>query len=189
MLEPHPGDYVLEGTALFLVHPHQRVDTALSAALRATVRVSDARPPYQDISFAVQQLTEMAVRAVSPGTNDPYTAINALDDLTAGLTRLVSRDLPSPDRADHTGTRRVHAPRTDPCDLITEVLDAMRWYAPANPGVMHATLGLLDHLAPAATSPKVRAHLIAHLDLLQEAFISHPRGLGGDLPRRGYGLF
>lgn len=131
----------------------------------------------------------MAVRAVSPGTNDPYTAINALDDLTAGLTRLVSRDLPSPDRADHTGTRRVHAPRTDPCDLITEVLDAMRWYAPANPGVMHATLGLLDHLAPAANAPKVRAHLIAHLDLLQEAFISHPRGLGGDLPRRGYGLF
>ena len=71
VLEAHPGDYVLEGTALFLVHPHQRVDTALSAALRATVRVSDARTPYQDISFAVQQLTEMAVRESPPVPTTP----------------------------------------------------------------------------------------------------------------------
>ncbi len=53
------------------------------------------RTPYQDVAFAVQQLVELAVRALSPGTNDPFTAQNALDDLTVGLALMAARPTPS----------------------------------------------------------------------------------------------
>lgn len=170
VLRVQPGDYVLEDTPLLLVHPGLDLTPEIATALRRTVHLADARTPYQDVRFAVQQLTEMAVRAVSPGTNDPYTAINALDDLGAGLTRLVSRQPPSPDRADTSGTRRVHAPRVEPIVLITDVIDAMRWYAASDPGVMHATLGLVAHLADATTSATLRSALVEQVHLLEVAF-------------------
>jgi len=170
VLRVRPGDHVLDGTPIVLVHPPDRSGEDLRDAVRAAVRVSDARSPYQDVSFAVQQLTEMAVRAVSPGTNDPYTASNALDDLGAGLTHLVGRELPSPDRAGPSGARRVHAPRVDPADIVTEVLDPLRWYASGDPGVMHATLTLVDRVGAAARSRAVRARLLTHVGLLEDAF-------------------
>lgn len=165
-----PGDYVLEGTTLVLVHPGDRSSQALREALLRAVRIADARSPHQDLAFAVQQLTEMAVRAVSPGTNDPYTAISALDELGTGLSRLASREVPSPDRLDRSGTRRVHAPTTTPVEIITEALDAMRWYASTDPGVMRATLVLVERIAHATRSQEVRARLLTHIKLLENAF-------------------
>ena len=93
-LRVRPGQYVLDDTVVALVHPPDRADEKLCDAIRSALQVADARSPHQDPEFAVQQLTEMAVRALSPGTNDPYTAVNALDDLSAGLARLVSRTPP-----------------------------------------------------------------------------------------------
>ena len=101
------------GVILYFLAP-QMAD-ALRDAVRAALGVADARTPHQDPEFAVQQLTEMAVRALSPGTNDPYTAMNALDDLSVGLARLAGRPRPTALRRDDAGEPRVHArERLDP---------------------------------------------------------------------------
>ena len=52
--------------------------------------------------FAVNQLAEIATRALSPGTNDPNTAIMCIDRLNEGLCRLAGRSFPSDWRADRT---------------------------------------------------------------------------------------
>ncbi len=166
-----PGEYVLEGSLLLRVHPADVDDEALSA-LRGDVVIGDLRTPYQDVEFVIQQLTEMAVRALSPGTNDPYTAVNALDDLTVGLTLLAGRPEPSPVRRDPSGAPRVLAPRADPVELVSRVLDAMRWYAAGAPSVMHATLGLAEHVGRQARSAALRSCLLREVDLLRGAFES-----------------
>jgi uncharacterized membrane protein len=165
-----PGRYVLEDTVLCLVHPRDRRDDELVKKVRDAVVVSDARTPYQDVDFAVQQLTELAVRALSPGTNDPYTAVNALDDLSSGLALLAARELPSPWRADDDGVPRVHAPRPDAVSLTSDVLDHVRWYAGTAPSVMHAGLTLVRRVGRHAQDQALRARLLTQVRLLTEAF-------------------
>ncbi|MFC5999193.1 DUF2254 domain-containing protein [Quadrisphaera sp. GCM10027208] len=169
-LRTEPGRYVLDDTPLAIVYPPQRHGVDLQAAVRSAVVVADARSPYQDVAFAVQQLTEMAVRALSPGTNDPFTAVNALDDLAAGLTLLAARELPSAARYDDDGVLRVHAPRSSVVDLVSTVLDNMRWYAADAPAVMHAALQLVERLAGHARHRELRARLLTQVGLLREAF-------------------
>ena len=63
--------------------------------------------PYQDVEFAVNQLVEVAVRALSPSVNDPFTATACVDHLGAALCRLAGRKIPSPYRRDPDGQVRV----------------------------------------------------------------------------------
>ena len=106
VLRVRPGGHVAEGTTLATLWPPERVDDELADEVRACVLTGSARTPEQDIAFSVQVLEEMAVRALSPGTNDPYTAINALDELSAGFARLVGRSIPSRYRYDDRGRDR-----------------------------------------------------------------------------------
>lgn len=169
-LRLRPGQYVLEGTVMATVHPPERMSEQLGHAVRSVLKITDARTPFQDVDFAVQQLTEMAVRALSPGTNDPYTAVNALDDLSSGLVLLAERELPSPARYDDQGVLRVHAPGADVQTLVVQVLDSMRWYAASAPLVMHRCLDLVHRVGTRSRHPELRAVLAAQVRLLKDAF-------------------
>jgi uncharacterized membrane protein len=169
VLEVRPGCHLIERTPLLRVHPADVAGDVVDALRRSFV-IGDRRTPYQDVEFVVQQLTELAVRALSPGINDPYTAVNALEDLTAGLSRLAERPQPSPVRRDPAGRPRVLAPRADPADIVAAVLDAMRWYGAGAPPVMHATLRLVEEVTRAAGSSTLRGRLHHELGLLRAAF-------------------
>ncbi|MFH5823473.1 DUF2254 family protein [Georgenia sp. AZ-5] len=155
------------------------------ARVRSVVVAGDARNPHQDAGFAVQQLTELAVRALSPGTNDPYTAINAVDDLSAGLSLLASRKMPSPARFEEQHVVRVHAPYPDVVTVTSSVLDNLRWYASGSPSVMHVALTLVERVGDRAGEGPLRAALRGHVPLLAEAFRAaghQPRHLEVFLP-------
>ncbi|MDQ8193088.1 DUF2254 domain-containing protein [Coraliomargarita sp. SDUM461004] len=64
----------------------------------------------QDILFPIKQLEEMAIRALSPGINDPHTAIECIDYLATSLRAIALRPFPSPYRADPQGELRVISP-------------------------------------------------------------------------------
>ncbi|GAA3231773.1 DUF2254 domain-containing protein [Pseudonocardia petroleophila] len=169
-LRVRPGSHVVEGDVVALVWPPDRVDDRLGPAVRSGLTVGRARTPDQDVDYAVLVLEEMAVRALSPSTNDPYTAVNALDDLAAGLTHMVGRDVPSPYRYGPDDRLRVIAPRTGPVELVDRVFDAIRWHGTGHPPVLHRMCGLAEQLAGAARDPELRDRLVAHLERLQEAF-------------------
>ncbi len=169
-LRARPGKYVLDDSVLAWVHPPQRATEELADAIRSAIRIANARSPYQDISFAVQQLTELAVRALSPGTNDPFTAINALDDLSSGLALLAGRRMPSTYRFDTDGSLRIYAPYVDAVELTSGVLDNVRWYAASSPAVMHAALTLVTRVGRRADEQALRARLLTQIRLLEDAF-------------------
>ncbi len=168
-LKVHPGRYVLDDTVLAVVHPPERAEE-LEQVMREGVTIGDARTPWQDISFAVQQLTELAVRGLSPAVNDPFTAVNALDDLSSALSLLARRRVPSPRWRDETGRMRLHAPYVDVVELTSGVLDHMRWYATKSPSVMHSSLDLARRVGRQSEDPELRDRLREQVDLLLEAF-------------------
>lgn len=175
-LRVRPGTNLIEGTAIAVVWPPERVNEHVVNAVRDSVLVGEARSPRHDVEFAVQVLEEMAVRALSPGTNDPYTALNALDELSAGLLRLARRKMPSPYRYDEGGQLRVVAPRVVLTDLLDSVFDAMRTYAVEHYTVLRRTLELAGQVGVASGAPAVHARLRRHVELVAEAYeLSSPQ--------------
>ncbi|WP_278235976.1 DUF2254 domain-containing protein [Isoptericola sp. AK164] len=164
-----PGDHLVEGEPLARVRGD--VDD-LTEAVRSAVVLGPARTPHQDVAFAVQDLTEMAVRALSPGTNDPYTAASALDALGTALVRVVSRSPAPRGRADAEGTVRLVVPWPTAEELVRSVVTALRTYGLGAPVALDALLRLLDRLEGAARRPGVRAALRDQVEVLRAAYLA-----------------
>jgi uncharacterized membrane protein len=90
-VEKRPGDFVIADAPILLVWPRERLTAELAAALREPIVIGRQRTPTQDIDFAVSALLEIALRALSPGLNDPQTAISCIDRLAEALAELMQR--------------------------------------------------------------------------------------------------
>ena len=90
-VERRPGDYALCGARLMSVWPAERLEPEMAESLRACMVFGAQRTATQDIEFAIDQLVEIAARALSPGINDPFTAIACVDRLGSALARLAQR--------------------------------------------------------------------------------------------------
>ena len=111
-LRYRPGDFVAEGDALVLVGPGARLDARAARQLRRAFAVGRSRTPFQDERFLVNELVEVAARALSPAVNDPFTAVTCLDWLGAALRRVAARPAPSALRRGPDGRVRVVAEPT-----------------------------------------------------------------------------
>ncbi|MGE0825196.1 MAG: DUF2254 domain-containing protein [Candidatus Binatia bacterium] len=109
VLRYRPDSFIVQGSEIMDVWPPERASPAVTSQLSETFIVGPTRTPMQDVEFAVRQLVEIAVRALSPGINDPLTAMTCIDRLGAALCRLAEREIPSPYRYDTEGTLRVVA--------------------------------------------------------------------------------
>ncbi len=166
-----PGQHVTEGSPIAVVWPTAAFDDEVRDSTHRAVRLGRSRDPEQDVEFPALLLEEMAVRALSPGTNDPYTAINALDDLAAGLVNLAGRP-PAPTHHYHDGRLRVIAPQASLLGIVDHLLDAMRHYALAHPTVLHRSLELLAQVGGACRDPAVKRHMVTRARRLVEEFES-----------------
>ncbi|CAN5363760.1 DUF2254 domain-containing protein [soil metagenome] len=106
-LRLRPGDFIRPGSILMLAGPSARIDEGVAATLAGAFACGCERSPAQDSLFLVDQLVEILGRALSPGVNDPFTAMNCLDWLEAALTLLATRPTPDRLRYGRDGTLRV----------------------------------------------------------------------------------
>jgi len=102
-----PGNFITRGSVLVSVWPGEKVDENLSGKINAIFIVGSERTLEQDVEFAISQMVEIAVRALSPGINDPITAITCIDWLGAILCQLAGRKLPASHRYDPQNRLRV----------------------------------------------------------------------------------
>lgn len=102
-----PGNFITRGNVLVTVWPGERVDETLSEKINAIFIVGSERTLEQDVEFAISQLVEIAVRALSPGINDPITANTCIDWLGVSLSQLANRKMPSSHRFDQEDRLRV----------------------------------------------------------------------------------
>ncbi len=165
-----PGSFVTERDPLMLARPAAQAvagdlpeDTA--AALRATVVVGDERTPEQDVAFSIRRLVEIAQRSLSPGINDPTTALYCIDRLGEALERLADRRMPSSRRFDEQGHLRVVAPPVTFETLACDAFAAVARYAGQDIDVLLGLATALDRVAAAADDagrhPKLAALRLA----------------------------
>ena len=107
LLEQRPGRFVVPNSTVVHAWPSNRVSDDLADDIADLVITGPKRTVVQDVEFPIRQLVEIAVRSLSPGLNDPFTASTCVDQLSAGLCDLAQRRFPSPHIADEAGVLRV----------------------------------------------------------------------------------
>lgn len=160
-----PGTHVMVGEPLARVTGDA---DAMSTVVRRHVSVGETRTPTQDVHFALQQMVEMAVRAVSPSTNDPYTARNVVEELACGLVPAIRHGDPGAGWVDDTGTVRLVWRLPSGVELVDLVFDDLRIYAASDPAVVAAALQLAGRVLRVA-GPEVASRIDRHLDELLAA--------------------
>jgi uncharacterized membrane protein len=121
-----PGDYVVEGGVGIGVYPASRCTEQTREEVQKTITIASQRTPAQDPEFSIRHLVEIGVRALSPGVNDPYTAVAVINQLSASLCRLMARALPSGQLYDQRGHLRVLCQRPNYATLIGAAFNQLR---------------------------------------------------------------
>lgn len=103
--------------------------------------------PVQDPEFAIRQLVEVAVRALSPGINDPYTAITCIDKLGDNIAFLIHRHFPSSQRLDEEGHLRLQLKHVDFHGVVDVSFNQIRQHGKSDTAVMIRLLETLLNLS------------------------------------------
>jgi uncharacterized membrane protein len=162
-----PGDFVAEGDVTARVWPANSLSDSISAGINESFIVGSQRTSPQDAEFVINQLVEIAVRALSSGFNDPFTAVICIDHIGAGLRRLAGRAIPSPLRKDEENILRVVAyPRTF-TEMAASAFDQIRHYGSSNPVVSRRLLETIYDLAGHIRREEDRQALLRHAEMIE----------------------
>ena len=119
------GEFVPAGAPLALVHGDAPFDDNM---LHAAVHFGRERSMDQDVGFGLRQLVDIAERALSPGVNDPTTAVQAIDHLHDIMRRLATRALPPRQHVTDDGQFVLSVPQPRFSDYLALAFDEiLRW--------------------------------------------------------------
>ena len=162
-----PGDYLFPDAAVAeLIGVREGEEAA--GAIRAAFSLGSKQAATQDLEFAVRQLVEIALRALSPGINDPFTAIAVLDRLGAALCEIAPRRLTVP-TVERDGRVVLYREVTDYAGLCDAMFHTIRQNAARSPAVLIRLLETLGRVIAVETDAKRRAELLRHAELTLSA--------------------
>jgi uncharacterized membrane protein len=176
-----PGHFVWREAAVALVWPAGRVDKPLAEQIRMAFRLGTTRTPTQDVAYAVNQLVEMAVRAMSPAINDPFTAMTCLDYIAEGLALFIQQGEKSPDYHDRDGRLRLILEPVTFAELLDGAFDMLRHASCDNASVLLHMLEAIDIIRQQASSPAVKSTVLVRQELLRHVSLIQAEGQAGAL--------
>lgn len=166
-LKYRPGKFIVQGSDLVLACPRERVNQKLTDQIDDAFILGNERTEEQDVEFPILQLVEIALRAISPAVNDPFTAIRCIDRLSAGLSHLAQRDFPSPYRYDQDNNLRVIASPVTFAGLTDAAFNQIRQYGRSDVAVTIRLLEAIALIANYTRNRKDRAALLRHADMIE----------------------
>lgn len=161
-----PGDFVIKGTTLMRLWCDTELDETVLDELLQTVKLGVQRTTIQDAEFAIDQLVEVALRALSPGINDSFTAINCVDRLAAALAEVASKRLPKPYYFDADDNLRVAVKLYSYRSILDAAFNPIRQNARDNVGVTKRLMETVSALCQLPISENYRSALMAHARLI-----------------------
>jgi uncharacterized membrane protein len=162
-----PGHFVQRGTVVAVVWPADRVDEQLAGQLGRIFQIGNVRTPTQDIVYAVNQLVEMAVRAMSAAINDPFTAMTCLDYLGDGLALFIGQESRHTHYFDQDGRLSFVFDPVTIDELLNTAFDMLRHASCDNVSVLLHMLEVIEVVGAKAKSPGALQKLLCHVSLIQ----------------------
>jgi uncharacterized membrane protein len=178
-LEHRPGHYLATGRPLAMVWPRAAAPE-VALALRKAHVTGPHRTLVQDPVFAIDQLVEIGIRALSAAVNDTFTALTCIDWLAAGLGRVSGRVLDEGVYRDSNG--RVRLIEFDPsyARMVNRSFDKIRQAARGMPAVLIRLIDSVGSIMLDTTSAEQRSVLRRQADMvlrLAEESVTEPNDL------------
>ena len=177
LLLHRPGHFVVAGRPLARVAPATAAATVARALDRAHI-TGRHRTLTQDMVFAVDQLVEIAIRALSPAVNDTFTAIACIDWLTAGLCHLSPHTFPERVFRDGNGVVRLVEPGLSYRRVVDGAFDKVRQAGRGMPAVAIRLLDSIGRIAESTVSDVQREVLLEQAEMIvrgSEEAVPEPR--------------
>ncbi|MFG1496603.1 DUF2254 domain-containing protein [Saccharospirillum sp. HFRX-1] len=172
-LHCHPGHFLLRGGEHLSVLSGSSPTEEDIARLRACFVVGEERTPTLDLEYSIRQLVEIAIRALSPGINDTFTAIAVVNRLGAALEKACQNVQPPSQYADDDGQLRLLAPTQDFGGLVDTAFNQIRQSATRSPAVLIQMGRILCALAAVTDAHEHQASVLAHLQKLRRCARTH----------------
>ncbi|HEX2167098.1 MAG TPA: DUF2254 domain-containing protein [Longimicrobiales bacterium] len=164
-MKPRIGDYVLRGRPLAELWSEAGVSADARESIRRAFVLGPERTPDQDVGYGIIQISDIAIKALSPSINDPTTGVRCINRLTEILAELGSRNPPEP-RRTRDGVIRFIATYMTFDDAMKLAFDDIRHFGAPIPIIaghlLHA-LGELRAVTPRERAETIRAHAAAVL--------------------------
>ncbi|MAK99814.1 MAG: hypothetical protein CL803_03920 [Citromicrobium sp.] len=146
------GDFVHPSVAIG--YWSEQPDEKWSDEVRDCFALGDARTPTQDLHFMMDELVEIGLRALSPGINDPFTAISALHWIGAATAELGKRDLNwSVGKPDEDGRHPLLPMADDFSHYVRRGFGTIRSAVATSPPAATVMLDALESTAATITDP------------------------------------
>ena len=138
LLELHfrPGDHLVEGIEIGKLYFNNDLNKEQIEDICNHFVIGKIKVAEQDLEFSIHQMVEIASRALSPGVNDPYTAITCIDNLTATMCRLSQINFPSKYRIDDENNLRIIANTTGFEGLLDAAFNQIRQFSAGSTAVI-----------------------------------------------------
>lgn len=170
-----PGEFVLRESELLAVHPGHRMGPVLCERGNRAFVLGPRRTLIQDVELPVQELVEVAVRGLSPGVYDPFTALRCIARLSDALIEVMGRAEPSGVHRDADGKIRVLLAVSTFASICDAALIELREYGAANTLVMQRLIERLAELVPLTRDETQRAVLGRHAQLIYTAAMARAK--------------
>lgn len=142
----------------------EKPNDACDEQVRECIALGDARTPAQDLHFMIDELVEIGLRALSPGINDPFTAISALHWIGAATAELGKRDLNwSVGEPDEDGRRPLRPMADDFSHYLGRGFGTIRSAVATSPPAATVMFDSLESAAATITDP------VRHKNIRDEA--------------------
>lgn len=161
-----PGQFVVAGETLARV-TSAKAEGDMAKCVRDSIEIGNGRTAVQDIEYSIRQLVEIALRALSSGINDPFTACAVIDRLAKSLASIMERSLPQSVFRDEKGTVRVYAPQADFEGIADVAFNQIRQAGAEQPAIMIRLADGLGQLLGVADTQQA-AVLRVHLERVRE---------------------
>lgn len=148
-LDVSPGVFVWRGAAIASVWPAPEDPEPVERAIRGDVRLGRSRTMQQDMALGFRQLVDIALRALSPGVNDPTTAYEAIVHLGTLMHELLGRDLPPRVEVGDDGRRLFRPHDLTHRDFVGLAFDQIRRAGSDAPSVADSLIDVLGRLVEA----------------------------------------
>jgi uncharacterized membrane protein len=167
-LHYRPGHFLVQGHPLATVWPPEAAD-AVTRSLERAHLTGPYRTLAQDLSFAVDQLVEIAIRALSPAVNDTFTALTCIDWLGESLCKIAAEWSPTQTHRDEQGQIRLISAAVSYQRIVERAYEKIRQASRGMPAVMIRQLDALEKVFEYTTTSAQREVLIEQARRIQTA--------------------
>ncbi|MBK7427970.1 MAG: DUF2254 domain-containing protein [Saprospiraceae bacterium] len=161
-----PGAHLVQGEEIAWLYSKNDWEADNLDKILDQLVIGKIKTSRQDLEFSIHQMVEIALRALSPGINDPYTAIACIDNLKATLSYLAQAKFPSKYRFDENEKLRDIADTLDFEGVLDAAFHQIRQFSGGIPAVMIRMMEALTTIIGFTQNEKQRKAVIRHAEMI-----------------------